>query len=102
MRIIAIIAAAAALLVTSSAEAATLKKGSPVCITADLLHQLRVAVAATDMRALEWLSDNGCTVSDRELPVSLLPGHTDGSVRVRAYRGDISAEVWVDSAFIDF
>ena len=92
--------AALALLVWSPANAVTLKKGMPSCVSEDLFMQMAHAVVDKDMEAISWLADNGCGISAKALHVSVID--TDGALaHVRAYRGKVAAEVWTPVEALD-
>lgn len=74
----------------------TLKAGHPACLTADLLSQLNKAISDSDMNALNFLGENGCTITKAGVPVTELEtGPWGFTVHVRAYAGKHVAEAWV-------
>jgi hypothetical protein len=101
MRKIIILAAIAAI-ISTPAFAVTLKKDTPVCISEDLYSQMTTAVYRKDMDALIYLAQNGCTISDKPLNVTVLDlSGWGGLAHVRVYRGKHAAEVWTARESLD-
>jgi hypothetical protein len=79
----------------ASAANPILKPYSQTCLTENLLDQFETALISQDMQALGWLTEHGCTISDKPLKVTVLNlSSWGGKAHVRVYRGKHAVEVW--------
>ncbi len=76
-------------------QAASIEAGSPACISSDLFDQLAQAVITQDENSASWLAKNGCVITRKEFPVTVLSRDVSGVWKVRAYADNgVVLELW--------
>ena len=92
---IRVIVLIAAMFAAFQSQAASIEAGSPACISSDLFDQLTQAVTTQDEHSASWLAKNGCVITRKEFPVTVLSRDLSGVWKVRAYADNgVVLELW--------
>ena len=75
------------------AGAAEIREGWFACLTEDLLGQLTRARVENDIRARDWLLENGCLVTNGSYPATVLSGGLT-TVHLRVYGPAGAVDLW--------
>jgi hypothetical protein len=95
--------ALAIVLLSASVQADTLKTDAQFCTSLNLFEQLIKASGEADDRAWEYLSNNGCMKSIKQIPMTTLDVRKkDGVSHVRLYLSTgKTVEVWTLDTWIE-
>lgn len=80
--------------VSTFVHSASFKDGYGACLSEDQLDQLTNALIKKDQRSFDYLLNNGCIVTKADIPITVLDRTWSGTVKVRAYFGNQSIEMW--------
>ena len=72
------------------------KGGYVACVSKDLFDQAIQAIVNKDNRAWKYLLKNGCVVTKKGIPISVIDWTWTGSAKVRAYLGDRTVILWTN------
>lgn len=84
-----------AIMMTQALSAATIMEGSAACVSEDLFSQLIQAIQQEDKHSAAWLAKNGCVITRKEFPATVLSRNLSGVWRIRAYADNgVILELW--------